>query len=363
MNANPDIIFLPDWRDDNPYQNLLAAGIQSTGLKVDFANYPNSEFPLLTLVRNHPTVRVIHLHWVNPYMGRIFWSGSPLKALIRTWLMALDVLMVRLRGIKVIWTVHNRLSHESPDIKRELTARRWLARVVNQLIFHSAEARTEVEQLLGLPLLNRSVVIPHGHYIGMYPPDPARTQQLHHQFGLSDDDTVILFFGALRRYKGITQLLQAFSRTGNPKLKLIIAGRPFEDEIVNEIEQAAVQDSRIMTYLGFVPTEDVAPLYAIADIAVVPFEKTLTSGSAILALSLGTALILPEEARVIGLPDIQGTLFFSGAEHLLSILDRLSDMDLDSMGAINLKAAKQLDWLSIGHKISEIYNITTRADR
>ena len=118
-----------------------------------------------------------------------------------------------------------------------------------------------------------------------------------------------------------------------------------------------------MTYLGFVPTEDVAPLYAIADIAVVPFEKTLTSGSAILALSLGKALILPEEARVIGLPDIQGTLFFSGAEHLLSILDRLSDMDLDSMGAINLKAAKQLDWLSIGHKISEIYNITTRADR
>ena len=105
----PDVIFLPDWRDDNPYQNLLAAGIQSTGLKVDFANYPNSEFPLLTLARNHRKVRVIHLHWVNPYMGRIFWSGRPLKTLISTWLMALDVLMVRLRGIKVIWTVHNRL--------------------------------------------------------------------------------------------------------------------------------------------------------------------------------------------------------------------------------------------------------------
>lgn len=353
----PQVIFLPDGRGGNPYQDLLAEGIESSGLHVAFAHYPNSELPLLKIARSHPSVQIIHLHWINEYVGRICWSGNSLKARLRIWLLIFDVLMVRLRGVKVIWTVHNRLSHESLDQEREIVGRRWLARTVTRLIFHSPEARTEIEQLLSTRLAHRSSVIPHGHYLGIYPADPTREQQLREQFNLRDNDTIIVFFGALRRYKGIGQLLQAFRATHNPQLRLIIAGRPFDSEIGDDIQKAAAEDPRICTYLGFIPTADVGPLYAIADLAAIPFERTLTSGSAILALSMGKAVLLPDEARVLGLPK-DGTLFFGQEHELKEILQRLATWDLEAMGKLNLEAAKALSWTKIGEMTVAAYGLS-----
>jgi len=350
------VIFLPDWRNGNPYQNLLADGVRSAGWIVDFANYPATVFPLLSLHRKHPTVAVFHLHWINDYLGRILWSGSRLKFSIRLFQMAADVLLVRLRGIKVVWTVHNRLSHESEHPAREIMARRLLARLVSRLIFHSHEARAEIQRLLAINLIHRSDVIPHGHYIGMYPTNPRREHQLRERFALKAEETVVLFFGNLRRYKGVSQLLQAFETVKHPHLRLLIAGNPFDQSIADELTTAAERDRRLGLYLGFIPEADVGPLYAISQIAVVPFERTLTSGSAILALSQGKALILPEEARIIGLPDLRGTVFFNRNNGLKAILNKLPDKSqLEDMGKINFEAAQELDWSKIGRKVVEIY--------
>lgn len=356
VSHKPDVLFVPDGRGGNPYQDLLAAGIRSTGTEVGFADYPDTLFPLLTLARNHPGVRVIHLHWVPEYIGRILWSSNPLKTFLRSGLLILDVLMVRLRRIKVVWTVHNRLSHESADPQREIMARRMLARVVTRLVFHSAEARASVENLLAMPLARRSVVIQHGNYLGMYPADPVRERQLRERFSLRDGDTVMLFFGALRGYKGIDQLLAAFRDTHDPRLRLIIAGKPFEPDIAANIEQAAAEDPRINPYLGFIPDADVGPLYAMAHLAIIPFERTLTSGSAILALSQHKALLLPEEARVFGLPDYRGVLFFDQTSGLQAALNSLPDVaQLQAMGYINLEIARQMDWSTIGQQTVAAY--------
>lgn len=352
----PQVLFVPDGRGGNPYQDLLAAGIRATGTEVGFADYPDTLFPLLNLARSHPGVRVIHLHWVPEYIGRILWSSSHLKGLLRTVLLILDVLMVRLRRVKLVWTVHNRLSHESTAPQREIMARRTLARVVTRLVFHSTEARISVEKLLAMPLAGRSVVIPHGNYLGMYPADPGRERQLRERLGLGNGDKVILFFGALRGYKGIDQLLAAFHKTHDSRLRLIIAGKPFEPDIAADIEKAAAANPRISPYLGFIPDADVGPLYAIAHLAIIPFERTLTSGSAILAMSQGKALLLPEEARVLGLPDYRGVLFFDQTSGLQAALNCLPDVvQLQAMGRTNLEIARKLDWSMIGQKTVAAY--------
>jgi hypothetical protein len=116
MGEAPDVVFVPDWRRGNPYQDLLAKGIEATGLRVTFADYPDGEFPLWTLVRRQRSIRVVHLHWTAPYLARVFWSGTEWKARMRIISLMLDVLLVRMRGIKVFWTMHNRWSHETPDM-------------------------------------------------------------------------------------------------------------------------------------------------------------------------------------------------------------------------------------------------------
>lgn len=353
-----DVLFLPDWRDGNPYQGLLASEIESTGLRVDFVNYPASEMALWKVARAHREVRVLHLHWVNPIMMRIFWSGSPFKAKARIWALALSVLMVRLTGVRVIWTVHNRLSHESPDPEREILARRWLARAASRLIFHSDSARIAVEVTLGIKVGHKSEVIPHGNYVGVYPKNAQRAHELVREFGLQPEQRVLLFFGAIRRYKGIATLVEGFRAIKDDSIRLIIAGRPSEPDLKADIEAAAKQDPRIIPYLGFIPEDDVHPLYSIADLAVIPLERTLTSGSAILALSMGKALLLPEEARVIGLPDFSGTAFFDGKEGFSKAVSSLDRVTLEAMGERNRNLASRLNWKDIGNAVARSYRIS-----
>jgi beta-1,4-mannosyltransferase len=78
-------------------------------------------------------------------------------------------------------------------------------------------------------------VIPHSSYVGLYP--DSLTQDLaRRSFNLqvSPDSVVLLFFGLLRHYKGVTDLIDAYERviaaqqeSGGTNFLLIIAGEPF----------------------------------------------------------------------------------------------------------------------------------------
>lgn len=348
-------LFLPDWRRGNPYQVLLATGMADHGVEVAFTDFGERNFHLLRAIKRYPTAQVLHLHWIQPYFSSIFWSGNKWKAKARIALMVLDVIAVRALGKRVMWTVHNTISHESPDTEREILARRWLARTVSGLIFHSNEACSEVEQRLKLKLAPRAFIVPHGNYIDTYRPDPQRTEALRSELALDHTHTVIIFFGALRRYKGISQLLEAFRCVDDPTLRLVIAGRPFDIETEQEIQQAANLDPRIRPILGFVPETDVQPLFSIASIAAIPFERTLTSGSAVLAMSMGTALLLPEAAKVIGIAKLEGTIFFQNMDQLKVTLQSLNKHDLAGMGNYNLIAAMQWGWTKIGRLTIDTY--------
>jgi len=354
----PEVIFVPDWKEKNPYQKLLAMGIGSSGWKVNFSNYPPKLFPLLSLKHKFPNAKVVHLHWINDLIKSISWSGNSIKLRIRLLLLTIDVLLLRWSGTKVIWTVHNRLSHESANPDSEIMARRALARTVSRLIFHSLPAKKSVEQLLSLTLNKRAVVIPHGNYLDVYPASPVREQDLRLKFNLDDKVTVLLLFGELRRYKGVGILIDAFLKTRNANLRLIIAGKPFDGVIENEINDAAQRDSRIKTYLGFIPESDVGPLHAISDLSIIPFINTLTSGSAILALSQGKGLMLPEEGAVLGLPLTGGIIYFDSASlGLKRALEDIPERDqLRSMGLKNMELAKGLDWSIIGRNIVSVYH-------
>ena len=356
MPVDVDVLFLPDYRSGNPYQEQLAEGLRATGLRVTVANYPGRRFALLSLMLSHRSMCILHLHWVHPYMRRILLARSPLRARLAILVMVLDVLAVRLCGIKVLWTVHNLVSHECPDIRREQTARRWLARVVNRLVFHSVEACRTVEAYLACSLECRAEVIPHGHYLHSYQSDTARERRWRQRLGLADEDIVLLCFGYLRRYKAVGQLLEAFAASDDQRLRLVIAGEPFDPSIVEEIHAAADRDPRIRLHLEFVSVADIAPLYGIAQAAILPAETALTSGSAILAMSQGKALLLSEQARAMtGLPPTPGLVCFDNQDGFRARLRSLADMDLDAMGAANRLAIRVFDWNAIGVRTARIY--------
>lgn len=348
------VCHFPDWSRGNPYQRLLAESLRSRNLDVGIRDFEPYPFPLL---RSALRLRadVVHIHWINDLLAPVLWSKTKLSASTKLAALALDILLLRAVGKRVVWTIHNVMSHESHDPALELRVRRFLARTASHLIVHSKSALVHLEQYYGMPLKTRASIIPHGNYDGCYPYSDADKRHLMLELGLDERNTVILFFGAIRGYKGIDRLVRAFSRTEAPGLRLVIAGSPHDDTIQREVEHAAGADPRIRTRLGFVPDSDVAALFALADIAAIPFERTLTSGSAILALTLGCPLLLPAEARILDIADDTCTLFFDDDEGLQTLLQGLTKEHLLQKRPAARAVADVLSWARIAQLTEDTY--------
>ncbi len=348
-------VFLPDWRAGNPYQSLLGAALERAGVAVGYHDLPERVFGLNRLPAEVLAAEVLHLHWVNSLIGPVLWSPNALKRTTRLALLAADVLLLRLRGKRVVWTIHNLVAHESRNPALEIVARRLLARCCSHLILHSHSALERLEQAYRTRLRHKANVIPHGNYDGCYLADPDRTQQLKQRFGITEAHTTLLFFGAVREYKGVLKLIEAFSAARGAQLRLLIAGNANPPALQERIVAAAKADARILTWLGFVDDEWVAPLFALCDVVVVPFERTLTSGSTVLAMTLGKATLLADEARVFDLVDDSSALFFDTLTALTAAIEGLDKAGLVQMGVRARRAAERLDWGGIAKATRAAY--------
>lgn len=354
-DSRTDVVFLPDWRAGNPYQTLLAQALLAQGVQVGFHAMPRGLFALNRLpafVRNNKT---LHLHWVNDLLTHLVWSQNPLWRRFKRWCLWMDVMLVRLRGTRVVWTVHNLVSHESSDPKAEMAARRLLASCCSHLVVHSATALRELELEWVMNLAHRASVVPHGNYDGCYPIADGESNALRQRLGIPNDALCILFFGAVRRYKGVLTLVQAMSRVQRQDLRLIIAGKPNEASLKAELEKAALADKRIVLALEFIPDQAVASFFSLAHAVVVPFERTLTSGSVVLAMTMGKATLLSDEAKVFDLADERTSWFFDSLDNLSALIETMGRPELDARGRSARKVADTLAWPGIASSLKRVY--------
>jgi glycosyltransferase involved in cell wall biosynthesis len=91
--------------------------------------------------------------------------------------------------------------------------------------------------------LRKLVVAPHGHYIGFYP-DAMPRAAARAALGLQDGDLVFLFFGWLRRNKGLLELLSAFSHFDDDTARLVVAGMAEDGDLADAALRAAGRDPR-----------------------------------------------------------------------------------------------------------------------
>jgi glycosyltransferase involved in cell wall biosynthesis len=354
-------VFVPDWREGNPYQDRLAEALAPQGVNVEFQSIEKCIFALNRVVTKAGEVDVLHIHWSNELSSPVVWSSSALKRLARQAILAADILSLRLRGVRVVWTVHNLVTHESPNPPIELLARRTLASCCSAVVVHSRSALRMIEQAYRVDLSRKGWVIPHGNYDGCYRNDAARERDLKERLGIDDSTLTLLFFGAVREYKGVLKLIAAFKQTKNAHLKLVIAGNPHDEKLRHRVIEAARTDPRIALKLEFIEDRDVAPLFALSNAVVIPFERALTSGSTVLAMTMGKATLLPEEAAVFDLIDDKMGIFFASApEDLVRKLDALDISSLEVMGCAARAAADKLGWPQIGEALARVYKTRGR---
>jgi len=352
------VLMLPDCRAANPYQTLLARAIEQQGAIVCFPQGYRRGLPLLREVLAQ-RVNIIHLHWILPYIkGQHSWQ----KALYGIKLL-IDIFLVQRLGVRVIWTVHNQVTHDTPFPKLEIWVRRQLAKQVDRIILHNAATLESIAQTYGISPA-KAQVIPHGHYRDVYSSKISSTDA-RRSLGLPLTGNIYLSLGLLRPYKGIEQLLTLWRE--HPEMAagntLLIAGKA-GSAYAEELQKLTADLPSVVLMPEFIESERIHLFFSAATFAVLPYRNILNSGSLILAMSYGVPVIAP---RLGNIPESLGAadqLLYNADDQwgLLGVLKQSLDADERSLSQHVVEACDRLGWDEIGRRTKQLYDEVLNAN-
>ena len=224
---------------------------------------------------------IVHLHWPDNVLR------SPIvgAATFRVFTLFCVLSLQRLRGAKIVWTAHNAASHEHHHPQLERIFWRGLMRRLDAIIAHSETVKQQLQARSNsrIPI----IVVPLSCFHGLYP-EP--------QIGRTKDPKLcrLGFVGRIRRYKGVDELVDAFASSSQENIRLLIRGKPEDRQTAATVEELCSRDPRIDLKLGFLSPNQLSTDVAGLDAVILPFKWVTNSGSALLSLSLGTKVIVPD---------------------------------------------------------------------
>ena len=345
------VIFIPDYSKGNPYQKALADSLSKKGVKVCFGK-TSSLFSVLKSIKNNWKPDILHIHWIHPFLL----ANSKGKTILKSICFIAELVILRILGIKIVWTVHNIVNHEKKFSSLELFFTKLAIRFFNRIITHSHFAKNEVKKVYNITDNSKIQIIPHGNYIYNYKNRIGRIEA-RNKLKIDEKEVVLMYFGLIRPYKGVFELVDAFKELNVPQKKLLIVGKPFSNEIAKNILKRCGNSENIKTIFGFIPDNEIQIYMNAADVVVLPYRDILTSGAVILAMSFGKSVIAPAIGCIPEILDREGSFLYSPSvkDGLIKAMRQALDFDLEKMGRHNFKLAKQLGWDKIAKKTYEVY--------
>ncbi len=333
----------------NPYGGLLARGLAAAGVEL-VAGYAE-EFTQAWLEENRGVVDVLHLNWPH----YLYDAPDLAERVARSAELIANLALARELGYKVVWTVHNLFPHDSQNRDLDRLVRLALTRCCTALIVHCEHARGLVQR--HFHRTEQVFVIPHGHFIDAYP-NTISQSEARQRLGIAADRFVYLFFGNVRRYKGLEQLLAAFQVLPDPQRVLLIAAKTYNAYGDDFVEQARQADPRILVCPSrFFANEEFQLYFNAADVGVFPFVDVLTSGSTITALSFGLPVIVPAVGCLPELVDDTVGICYDQqqAGALQQAMLTMPQRDLAALRKAAYQRAQTLDWQAIGRRTLAAY--------
>jgi len=275
----------------NPYNALLYSGIKA----ITRAHTKNSVHEYSHKKAIFEKFDIVHFHWPDGYINQ----KSIFKSMQRSLTLALILIIVKLKGTKIVWTVHNVAPHDAFHPKYSKHFMQWFARQCDGLIFMNEESKATFFNLYSCKENIRYAIIPHGHYRNSYPAaiDKSLAKSKLH---LPQDKQVLLFFGMIKPYKNIDVLMELFTQARLFDYVLVIAGNTDSPELKERLKQLA-KSPNIHLFLQFIPDDKLHIFLSAADAVILPYKTILNSGALLLALSFNKPVIAPHIGAFVSL--------------------------------------------------------------
>jgi len=214
-------------------------------------------------------------------------------------------------------------------------------------VVHSEADRALVETSYHVPH-DKVMVIPHGLY-DQYPILERRNAR--EKLGIAEEH-VILFFGLLRPYKGVKNLIEAFDSLPTELLRstrLLIVGEAWEDKDSLACAEKSPNREKITIVNRYIGDDEVPVYFSASDIVALPYTRASQSGVAHIAMAFGLPIIATKVGGLEeGLQSYTGALFI--APHNKEELKRALVQLLSEKGSFPPPA--NLAWSGIGKQWS-----------
>lgn len=223
---------------------------------------------------------LVIIQWWHPYFSPCYWVLSKL-----------------LKRTKILFLCHNVFPHERFPMDRILT--KHVLKQGDCFIVQSAQDEEDLKSIRADAIYSKTV---HPTYNAFKLENMSR-QEAREQLHLSGEK-VLLFFGFVRKYKGLKYLLQAMPRISRElsDVKLLIVG-DFDNDKHEYMEM--IQEWKIQEYIeihdGYIPDKEVEKFFAASDVVVLPYESATQSGIVQIAYGFEKPVIA---SNVGGLPEV-----------------------------------------------------------
>lgn len=344
----------------------LALALQNLGYEVKMLSfsmqYPSILFPGKTqfdLKGNKPDLDIYtFINSINPisWIKTAYWlkDQKPDLVITRYWLpfmgMALGSIL-KLSGLKkkipLIALCDNVIPHEKRIGDHFLT--HYFLKSNNRFLVMSKSVGSDISDFV-----KNAKVDYHPHPVYDQFGDLLEKQSSIEAIGLDPSKKYILFFGFIRKYKGLDILLDAMPLV--PKdLELIVAGEFYDDESEyrKQLRDSGIEH-KVHFYSDFIPQNEVNLYFSACDMVVQPYRTATQSGVAQIAYHFNKPILV---TNVGGLPEVVphnrvGYVVEVNPDAISTALNEFYDKDLEAEFTENVKEEKKkYSWSNMARQI------------
>jgi glycosyltransferase involved in cell wall biosynthesis len=207
--------------------------------------------------------------------------------------------LLKALGIKVFYTAHDLAPHRgySTAVRHALAK---IYGIADGVIVHSESNRREIAELFGLNPA-KVFVVPHGSDEVFSRDRSVSKADARRDLGIGPEKQVILFFGFIKRYKGLEHLVAAFEEVKRrlPDAFLLIAGQIYRADkegcdFYSRLIDGLKGRADVLCVPQYIPVESIGDYFAASDVVVLPYVKSYTSGVLLAAYAAGRPVIVTD---------------------------------------------------------------------
>jgi glycosyltransferase involved in cell wall biosynthesis len=352
------------------FNERLAEVLQSEGHTVSILNftvqYPALLFPgksQITTISPPENLTILRkLHSMNPVSwwrtGNYLRQLQPDLIIVRYWIPlmapAFGTVLRRVRKnkqTKIIAITDNVQPHEKRPGDKVFT--QYFTGSCDAFICMSKNVASDLQQFI-----KKQPVITVLH--PLYDNFGASVDKLiaRDKIGLPGRGRLLLFFGFIRKYKGLDLLIHAVKLLEDPNISLVVAGEFYEDtrSYFNLVKEYGLE-KQIIFHNKFIAAEDVKYYFSAADLVVQPYRNATQSGVTPLAYHFEKPMVV---TNVGGLPDYvpDGKVGLVAAPDAASIAGAIKNFFIlgDAHFSANIPAYKvQFSWTVFSQSLVQLY--------